>query len=160
MLMERSLEPQPTTTFFYYDHADKRTLDPANIFRSLALQVLRTLGDLPASLLAILERICQDSMVPETEDSIYLLLETMKRITSAVIVLDGLDEVNEDDRKLIFRNLRDIILQATSTVIKVFIASREDTSYLTQVPDIPLFKLRIGTSAIAGDIDSYVRHAI
>jgi hypothetical protein len=144
MLARGSSEPQHTVTFYYCDHADKRTLDPINIFSSLAVQMLRTLGDLPTSLLAILERICQDNILPEIEDVNHLLLESMERTSSTVIILDGLDEVDEDGRKLIFHNLRNIIMRATSSVIKVFVASREDTSYLTQVPGTSSFKLRIG----------------
>ena len=160
MLTDSTSDPQRRITFYYCDHADKRTLDPVNIFSSLALQVLRTLGELPTSLLVVLERIYRDNTTADLEDVINLLVKAMERVASAVIIVDGLDEVDEDDRKLIFQNLRDIITQATSPVIKTFIASREDTSYLTQLPHVPSFKLRIGIDTVAGDIESYVKHAI
>lgn len=146
--------------FYYCDHADKRTLDPVNIFSSLALQMLRTLGELPTNFLAMLERICHDNSTTDLEDVVHLLLKAMKRVTSVVIVLDGLDEVDEDDRKLIFHILTDIITQTISPTIKLLVASREDTSYLIQASDVALFKVRIGIDAVSGDIDCYVKHAI
>jgi hypothetical protein len=146
--------------FYYCDHADKRTLDPANIFSSLALQLLRTLGELPTILLEMLERICQDNSTVDLEDVLHLLLKAIERAMSATIVIDGLDEVDENDRKLIFHRLRDIATRATPPIIKVLVASREDTSYLTQVPDAALFKRRIGIDVVASDINCYVKHAI
>lgn len=132
-------------------------MDPINIFSSLALQVLRTLGELPTGLLGLLENICQDSTTPEIEDISHLLRESMKRIPLAVIILDGLDEVDEDDRKLIFNILKNLVTQA---MVKVFVTSREDTTYLTQVPHVALFRLRVGVNVVAGDIDCFVKHAI
>jgi hypothetical protein len=124
------------------------------------LQLLRTLGDLPTGLLAILESICQDHTTADLNDVIHLLLKSMDKITSAVIVLDGLDEVDEVNRKLIFHNLEDIVRRAATSVIKVVIVSREDTTYLTQWPDVSSFKLRVGIDTVAGDIDCFVGYAI
>ena len=146
--------------FYYCDHADKRTLDPIKIFSSIAVQVFRTLGELPTSLLAMLEGICQNNSTADLADVVHLLLKAIERVSSVVIVLDGLDEVDENDRKLIFHHLRDISTQATPPMIKVLVASREDTSYLTQIPGVALFKRRIGVDAVAVDIDCYDKHAI
>jgi len=125
MLVQDISTPQRNIIFYYCDHADKRTLDPVNIFSSLALQVLRTLGDLPTDLLAILESICHDHATADLEDVIQLVLKSMDKVTSVVIVLDGLDEVDEVNRKLIFHNLEDIVGRAATSVIKVAIASRK-----------------------------------
>jgi hypothetical protein len=160
MLAKDNSNTRQNIMFYYCDHADKRTLDPANIFSSLALQLLRTLGELPTTLLEMLERICQDSSTVDLEDFLHLLLKAIERAMSAIIVIDGLDEVDENDRKLIFHHLRDIATRATPPIIKVLVASREDTSYLTQVPDAALFKRRIGIDVVAGDIDCYVQHTI
>lgn len=160
MLAESISDPQRSIAFYYCDHADKRTLDPVNIFSSLALQILRTLGDLPIGLLAVLERICQDSTTADIDDVIQLLLESIARLKSTAIVLDGLDEVGENDRKFIFHNLVHLVTQTTSSSTKVFIASREDTSYLTEVPHVSSFKLRMGVDTVTGDIDCFVKDAI
>ena len=108
----------------------------------------------------MLERICQGNSEPDLEDVVGLLVQAIERATPTIILLDGLDEVNEDDRKVIFKNLQNIFARATPPTLKVLVASREDTSYLTVVPDVALFKRRIGTDAVADDIDCFLKHAI
>ncbi|KAE9367461.1 hypothetical protein N431DRAFT_348615, partial [Stipitochalara longipes BDJ] len=160
LLAEDNPNTRRNTIFYYCDHADKRTLDPINIFSNLALQVLRTLGDLPSGLLIVLERICQENSKPDLEDVVHLLIQAVERVTSVVILLDGLDEVNENDRKLVFHHLQDIVALATPPMIKVLVASREDTSYLTLVPGVTLLKRRLGTDAVTDDIDCFLKHTI
>lgn len=86
-------------------------------------------------------------------------MEVIKNHPSVIIVIDGLDEVFEKDRKLVFSTVRSLI-EAAASVIKILVASREDTSYLTMVANVPGFKVHIGTSTITEDIDSYVKHTI
>lgn len=131
MLVDQGSNSKRDIIFYYRDHADKRTLDPVNIFSSLALQLLSRRGGLPTGILAILESVCQDSATADLEDIVRLLLKSMEKIISPIIVLDGLDEVNELNRKIIFHNLNRLVSQASTSVVKIIIASREDTTYLT-----------------------------
>jgi hypothetical protein len=87
MLAKDNSNTGQNITFYYCDHADKRTLDPVNIFSSLTIQMLRTLGDLPTSVLTILEKIWQDRSTADLEDVIHLLLKAMERVTSAALYL-------------------------------------------------------------------------
>lgn len=148
-----------TTTFYYCDHADKRTLDPVNIFRSIAQQLVRSLGDLPTAILDSLEDLCQEAKASDVDDVIQLIMELAKKRRTLIIFIDGLDEIFEHERKLVFYHLKMFLIQETSSV-KIFVTSREDTSYLTQEPRIRSFKIRIGTNLISSDIESYVRHEV
>jgi len=124
------------------------------------LQFLCTLGDLPERLLTLLEKICQKTSTPDLEDVVHLLTQAVQKVTTAVVLLDGLDEVNEDDRKVIFYHLQNIIARTTSPAIKILVSSREDASYMTLVPGVALFKRRIGIDVVADDIDCFLKHAI
>lgn len=87
-----------------------------------------------------------------------LIPEAVKKHPSVIIFIDGLDEVLERERKLVFLSIRHLMKVLPS--IKFFIASREDTGYLTKMTNLPSFKVHMRTSIIAGDIDSFVRHAV
>lgn len=95
----------------------------------------------------------------QVEDLHQLILEAVHDIPSVIIFIDGLDEVLDKDQKLVFSNIRDLI-EAAPSVVKVLLTSREDTSYLIRVVDVPGFRVHIGTENITDDIDIYVKHAI
>jgi hypothetical protein len=88
-----------------------------------------------------------------------LIPEAVKKHPSVIIFIDGLDEVLEHERKLVFSSIRHLMKVLPSS-IKLFIASREDTGYLTKVTNLPTFKVHMRTSIIAGDINSFVRHTV
>lgn len=88
-----------------------------------------------------------------------LIPEAVKKHPSVIIFIDGLDEVLERERKLVFSSIRHLMKVLPSS-IRFFIASREDTSYLTKMTNLPSFKVHMRTSIIAGDIDSFVRHTV
>jgi hypothetical protein len=115
---------------------------------------------LPERLLTVLERICQVNSTPDLEDVVHLLIQAIERVASVVILLDGLDEMDEAGRKDIFHNLHKVFALANPPVVKVLLASREDTSYLTLAPSVTLFKRHIGTNAVADDIDCFLKNAI
>jgi ATP/maltotriose-dependent transcriptional regulator MalT len=116
------------------------------------------LGDLPTDILDSLEDLCQETKASDVDDVIQIIIELTKGLT-LVIFMDGLDEIFEHERKFVFHHLRRFLVQKTSSV-KIFITSREDTSYLTQEPNVRSFKIRIGTNAISSDIESYVKHEV
>lgn len=86
-------------------------------------------------------------------------MEVVHNIPSVVIFLDGLDEILDNDRRLVFSNIRNFI-EAAPSVVKVLFASREDTSYLTKIANVSQFRVHIGTNNITADIDTYVKHAV
>jgi hypothetical protein len=147
-------------TFFYCDYADKRTLDPINIFSSITKQVLQGIGELSKPMLELLESTRLDGKVPDVEEVMILRLVAIKNNSSMFIFIDGLDEVLERERKIVFNNLSEVIVRAASTSVKLFVASREDTSYLTEASRTQGFKIRIGADSVARDIGSYVKHTI
>lgn len=152
-------EVRHIVAFYYCDHADKRTLFLVNIFCCLARQCVGVSGGLPPSTLVILEEIFRQGKIPEIEGLIELILNAIKRKPPLIVFIDGLDELNDEDRKLVFLKLTNLVTEADPCAVKILITSREDTAYLTKAQGIRCFKVRIGASTIAGDIDSFVKHA-
>jgi hypothetical protein len=156
-----SKTPMASTVFYYCNHTDKRTLDPLNIFKSLTQQLLQFLGDLPESLLSIIEETFpDDSNVPDLDEIFRLLLVVIHQFSSTTIIIDGIDEVAEDNKALILSQLNNLVRDGGPTLLKLLISGREDSTNAIQIRGIPGTKIRITADTIAGDIDNYVRSAV
>src|SRR6187402_3454243 len=91
LLSAKTPKTEMNVAFYYCDHADKRTLDPVNLFSSIAHQILRTVDELSPNVLVLLESIFQDGQTLEIENLINLILEATKRMASFYVFIDGLD---------------------------------------------------------------------
>jgi len=149
-----------TSAFYYCDHADKRTLEAVNIFSGLAQQLLRSMADIPPVISSLIDNLYSNgSQTPGVESIIHLLLEMIKKNSQiTTFFLDGLDEVLDKERNFIFLTLQKFL--AMSEKLKIFVSSREDTTYLIGESSVPNFKVRLDVNCISGDIDNYARHAI
>lgn len=96
---------------------------------------------------------------PTIEDLLHLLLAGLKGVTRVSIFVDGLDEVLERDRKIVFSNLK-CILADSEAPAKVFVSGREDTTYLLQTPGTLSLKARVASGTNSDDISSYIRDSI
>jgi hypothetical protein len=152
-------EVSRTALFYYCDHADKRTLEPTNIFGSLTQQLLRSMGVLPDIILSMVRGICTGRSI--LEDLCHLLLASVIRVSRVILFVDGLDEILEQDREAVFSNLKSL-LSGSQGAAKLFVSAREDTTYGFQSPtaNIDCFRIRISATTIGGDIDNYVKHAV
>jgi hypothetical protein len=121
--------------------------------------LLQGRGEVPETLLKLIESTYQRDIEPDVDDVVALLLIVIKRIPLVTIIIDGLDEALED-RGLLFNILKDILLQATSSRVKLFVSSREDTTYLTTSLGIQNFKIHVAAGAISGDIGNFVHKAV
>ena len=107
----------------------------------------------------MLEGLSEDEMA-DSDDLCILFLVIIKEISPVAIFIDGLDEASEDSRKLVFLKLKDIMSEAISFHVKLFVSSREDTAYLIQPWNISNSKVHVGGQAVDTDIDGYVRYAV
>ena len=148
-----------TTVFYYCDHADKRTLDPINIFGSLTQQVLRCMTPLPDTILSEIKGLTRGGST--VDDLCRLLLTSITSVSKLTLFVDGLDEILEHDREAVFSSLK-ALLSGSRGAANLFVSSREDITKWFQSPtaNINCFKIRISSTAIGGDIDNYVKHAV
>jgi hypothetical protein len=77
---------------------------------------------------------------------------------SITIIVDGLDEIKEDERQLVYHSLRDIL--SIRKVVKVLLSSRNDESQTVGLSDIEKYRILLRPDAISTDISGYIRHAV
>jgi hypothetical protein len=100
------------------------------------------------------------SRIPDTMELYRVLFTVVQQFTSATILIDGVDELVEDDINLVFSHLKALLKDCGFAHIKLFISGREDIASLFQVPGSWNAKVRITADTIAGDIDNYVKYAV
>ncbi|KAF4638043.1 hypothetical protein G7Y89_g25 [Cudoniella acicularis] len=164
-LVDQQLLPQSSsnttkTLFYYCDYSDKRTLDPVNLFGSISQQLLRQMGELPGDLLTMLEDMHQSSALLNFERILALLQLSFDKNSSIAIFVDGIDEMTEHNRKLVLQRLSSIMKSANDSQLKIFVSSREDTTYLFSGLTCPKYKIRVQNDSISEDIETYVRNSV
>jgi hypothetical protein len=156
-------EQKKMLVYYYCDHTDKRTLTFANIFSTIAQQLLRQMSqssEVPGGLLNMIELAYQDSNGPSTNDVSSLLLAIIQRLPEVTIFIDGLDETPDKERNLFFAKMEELISLATNSIIRLFISSREDITQLNSIPNAQNFHVHITTNSISADIDDFISAAV
>jgi hypothetical protein len=148
-----------TLIFYYCDYADKRTLEPSNVFGAMARQALEKLEVLPETLVSEIEQAEHDEeKFADPSKALIILQKSFHLVPDPVyLILDGLDETTESAQNLICNNLKQLF-ERTGLPIKLLITGREDlSSSLMLEPSIPFFRVSMASNAIALDIEKYVR---
>ena len=130
----KSLASKENTVIAYYffDSAYKESLSPSTFLRSILHQILRIESINPA-LQRRLEAIFtgpNGSREPEIDELETMVFELCNTLQKLVLLVDGINEAEQDDRKLVLRFLKGI--QQSQAVIKLFVASRPEV-------DVPIF---------------------
>jgi hypothetical protein len=147
-----------STAFYYCDYADKRTLDPATVFATMARQILEPLPRIPEALLHSIEHANHDGdKLTDHRKTLDILRDAIHYVEEARIILDGMDELSERSQKIVCEGLREV-WQGTDAVVKFFITGREDPSSMILVND-KILRVQILPSSISTDISQYVRDA-
>lgn len=118
--------------YYFFDSAQKESLSACTFLRSILHQVLRT-ESLNPTLQRLLEAIFigpNGSREPEIDELETLVFELCNTMQKVIILVDGISEAEQDDRRLVLRFLKAI--QESQAVIKLFIASRPEV-------DVPTF---------------------
>lgn len=118
--------------YFFFDSAQKESLSPYTFLRSLLHQVLRT-DSLNPTLQRRLEAIFigpNGSREPEIDELETLIFELCNTMPKVIFLVDGINEVEHNDRRLVLRFLKAI--QQSQAVIKLFVTCRPEV-------DVPIF---------------------
>lgn len=144
---------------YYCDYADKRTLDPLNIFGSMTHAFLQRI-EIPSSVQSLIEKAyCDGNRVPQLHE-VLLILKTIVETSfeSVTILVDGLDEMKEEERQLIYSGLRDVL--TLSKTIKLFLSSRNDESQTLGLDTTVKHRICLLPDKISIDINDYIQHAV
>lgn len=148
-----------TTAAYYYDYADKRTLDPIWMFGAIAHQLLQKI-EISSGVQSLIEKsYCDGMRVPQLQEVVEIVMTIVEESSGSVtLFVDGLDEVKEHDRQLIFHNLNNML--STRMPVKLLVSSRNDESQNTDLSDAARYRILLHPEKIATDINAYVHHAV
>lgn len=165
VISDMTISKKVTLAYHYCDYADKRTLEPINIFSGLIRGLLEKI-EIPTQIEQdILEFYRNDEEPPEVDQVLGILLATLEQFSDAVVfAIDGLDEVAEKDRIVVYSSLKTILnhlgQSENGIVLRLFITSREDVTTNVAVPGTFTFRQQASPSTISMDIGSFVRHSV
>jgi hypothetical protein len=148
-------------TYYYCDYADKASLEPAFVLGALVRGLLRNYN-IPEEVGQLIEQQYFDGKrTPETSDVFRVLMQTVCWFQNVILVVDGIDEVDEADRNTILRCLKTLI-SCPGLSVKVLITSREDQNVLSILSPLPeaSFRVSLLESATSNNIESYVRDSV
>ncbi|EPE30309.1 hypothetical protein GLAREA_13032 [Glarea lozoyensis ATCC 20868] len=156
----QKLTEQEIVLFHYCDYADKRTLDPSNLFGSLTRQALEKLDVIPEELATAIEREHHNGEQFADPSKTFEFFETaikhLPRVTH--VVLDGLDEATEESQKTICSQIGHSL---ESSHLKLFITARDDiTAMLHLSASVPQLRTAMQSTSNSTDIERYIRGAI
>lgn len=110
-------------TFFFCRFNDKSSLIATNIVRSLIRQCLPDAESLPQDVEDSLTKVLRDTIV-RVEDLSRLLELAIASSTEHYIVIDGVDECIEPERRTLFKMLSDAVRSSSSVPVKLLVSSR------------------------------------
>jgi hypothetical protein len=145
---------------YYCDYADKISLEPAFILGALVQSLLQAY-EIPDEVADLITLHYRDGMrTPEANDVFQVLYQTVCWFQSVILVVDGIDEVDEADRNTILSYLKTLV-SCPGLSVKIFVTSREDTDVLPVLTPLPeaCFRVNVPESTSKG-IYCYVRDTV
>ncbi|PMD40956.1 hypothetical protein L207DRAFT_544209 [Hyaloscypha variabilis F] len=154
-----SFDVTGTVVVYYCDYSDKRTLEPSNVFATLARQALEQIEILPETLALEIEQVEHDGeKLANSQAALIILQKSLELVPGPIfVVLDGLDEATEPSQLLICNNLKQLI-EKSGVSVKLFITGRDELGSLLMLDsNVPFSRIPISSTAISLDIENYVR---
>ena len=146
--------------YYFFDAAQKESPSPCAFLRSILHQVLRT-ESLNPTLQRRLEAIFigpSGSREPEIEELERLIFELCNTLRKVIILVDGINEVEQDDRRLVLSFLKDI--QQSQAIIKLFVTTRPETGIPIFFSDGQLTHINIQAHDTRLEIDAFINSRV
>jgi hypothetical protein len=93
-----------TLTYYFCDHIDKRTLDATAILGTITRQLLERI-EIPPTVENLITENYGEQRSPDWLGAIDVLVAVMRLFPAVAVILDGIDEMDEDNRKALFSAL-------------------------------------------------------
>ncbi|KAE9368038.1 hypothetical protein N431DRAFT_494895 [Stipitochalara longipes BDJ] len=148
-----------TLVFYYCDYSDKRTLEPSNVFATMARQALEQIDNLPETLASVIEQVEHDGeKLTSPAKALTILQKSIELVPGPIfLILDGLDEATESSQFFICNSLKQLI-EKSGLSIKLLVTGRDELGSLLMLdPSIPFSRVPVSSTAICLDIENYVR---
>ena len=144
--------------FFYCSKssAEAQRSDPTILMRTLLRQAITSSPEIPMRIRARYESRKNDGAM-SFEEAVRFMTDVSNEHEITYILIDALDECNKETRAELLDALQ-YLLQESSTLIKIFVASRNNHDLLDVLKDYP--QIRIEGSKNQTDIDKFVERKV
>lgn len=158
----KCLASQKNTSLAYYffDSAQKESLSPCTFLRSIIHQLLRI-----ESLNPIIQRRLETIFIgpngsrePDVEELETLVFELCNTMQKVIILVDGINEVEQDNRRLVLRFLK--ATQQSQAFIKLFVTSRPDVDVANFLSDGKITHINIRAHDTRLEIDEFINSRV
>lgn len=141
-------------TYYFCDYVDKRTLDSVTILGTITQQLLEKI-EIPPTIEKLITENYGDERTPDWRGAVDVLVAVIRLFPAVTLILDGIDEVDEDNRKALFFALNRLG-NHSKTTLKLLISCREDAIQSLKIPAMTSFRIHIQPSSLALDIKDYI----
>jgi len=167
MVLERLLNPPAemgsAVAYFYCNRNEPKRQNSEIILRTIIqqLSVLSRNGSLPRCVVSKYNERNNggiDSGPPGFQDSLNLLIELLAIHSQTTIVVDGLDEIDSKLRRQDFLQALKKIVNASSSLVKLLVSSRDDTDITLALDSVP--NLYIHAKNNKDDIERFIKQEV
>lgn len=146
--------------YYFFDFTQKESLSACTFARSILHQVL-CIESLTPDLQQRLERIfigSNGTREPDIDDLETLIVELCDKQQKVAIIVDGISEVEQEDRRLVLRFFQAI--QKSQAIIKLFVSGRPEVDVPRFFSEAQLTQIRIQVRDTRSEIDSFVESRV
>ncbi|CZR69820.1 uncharacterized protein PAC_19720 [Phialocephala subalpina] len=159
--ISQAANPRNFFTYHYCDYKVSRSLNPMIIAGSLINGLLDNV-EITDELSSLIVNVYQDGKLAPLEDDVFRILDLVlegRPDTTVHAVIDGIDEMFERDRPVLFRFLKHF-MECKHSMIKMCITSRADTANMISPSSSHSYRVHVAQSNISSDINIFVRNAV
>lgn len=161
--LKSSQKEEADLSYYYCDYADRVSLDPRIVLGTLAWGLLQDYESQIASEIMDQIALCfrDGERTPEVDDVLQVLFQIVDWCKKVILVIDGIDEVEEADFYYILGFLKQMVTRQGVSV-KVFLTCREDKDVLSIVSPAAeiCFRKHLSDSMVSHDISSYIHQSV
>jgi len=157
-LRAEKIEHRSIAYFYCYRNEELRR-KPGEILRAILKQLALSSKELPNIIVSAYDRQRRKGSggpldISEAQD---LITELANAKSETIFLIDGLDEIDKEQCKVLLDALKSVI-QSASRVIKVFLSSRDNRDIRNQLNDVPNFSIKAVDNA--ADIDRFITREV
>lgn len=144
-------------SYFFCDFNDRKSRQTRTILSSLARQILNVFEETPEIGEKLKSMFLTNHMEPDVNELSEFLLCLSQLPNTAYLLIDGLDECDDSDRREILSFLKKVVRDGQCR-IKVIISSRWDLDISNALQDF--HRISLGSSGTCSDIGVFIRDII
>jgi hypothetical protein len=161
--LQEEVDDRVRVIHHYCDYKNQRSLDPMTIAGTLINELLESI-EITDEISGLIENAFKEGRQSPDESEMLQILEPVLDCRfdyTLYVILDGLDEIQESDRKTLFRFVEHF-MKCQHSSVKLCVASRGHISTMGMVYPKLLgdFRIQVTASNISSDIHMFVHQII